>query len=107
MLGIGAGEIREKKYGVTSMQTLDSATAGIGLVSLQILPHVLRPSLSLTSGPGRTVLRSRLRGRAPRLPEHSGALGTVAAEPGGVCALVALVLRLDSLRRRRTCWRAL
>ena len=81
------------------MQTLDPVTVGTGLAQLQLLSHFC----SLTGGPGRTMLRSPLHRRVPRLLEHSGATGTVAAETGGVCPLAAWVLRLDSLCHRCTC----
>lgn len=87
---------------MTSMRTLPSVTVGTDLALPNYCP---RPSQGLHSGPGRILLRFHLHRRAPRLLEHSGALGTVAAEPGGICSRAATGLRLDSLCRRCTCWR--
>lgn len=93
---------KRKKAWVTSMRTLPSVTVGTDLALPNYCP---RPSQGLHSGPGRILLRFYLHRRAPRLLEHSGALGTVAAEPGGICSVAATGLKLDSLCRRCTCWR--
>ena len=83
---------KRKKVWVTSMRTLPSVTVGTDLAFPNYCPW---PSQGLHSGPGRILLRFHLHRRAPRLLEHSGALGTVAAEPGGICSMAATGLRLD------------
>ena len=86
---------------MTSVRTLPSFTVGTDLA----FPNYGTRPQGLHQGAWQDPAKDHLHRRAPRLLEHSGALGTVAAELRGICSLAATVLRLDSLHHRCTCWR--